>query len=932
MADDNSAPILKAIFTSNLVDESGQPNLMIDGHELVWKLTNSVPPGQGSLIINPFQTRGAGPDQFHFKLEFSPPVFTEAPVLKDWDVEADKDPFGAIKYLYIAYTKPALSIDPGKFQLFRLIYTHAIQENVNSAKVTVTITTGANVNLDSKPIKGQGYVFDLTLTQAKMPTLSASPIAVEFVGRRSVLNDGKSPNTFAFAITNMTEETLPLTPMTKAAVDTSPTTFVVWFEVAENTDQHPQLYALARKGQLTDAHAVLNPTPANPNWSVIKHAETDPPEWRITVTAPNMNLQPHVPVLFTFSGITTDLDSGCAPLYLRFENLSVFPTGVISAEVEKTPLRYGATAGTGSYLFAGKPQGDTPPVINHEGALNVRQFGTGPAAVFNGGRVGIETGTTAPDAKLHIHDDYQPADKGTLILGPGDLKQGISLRFGCQKDYSWIQGHDNLPLSINPLANNVGIGTTIPGSRLSVGGGLAVGKSYAQKPNVIADNNLAVEGKLGVGTTDPGSALSVAGGAAIGKGYSANTTHIADNYLAVEGRIGVVTTDPGSSLSVAGGVAIGKSYAQRATGTVGDNILAVEGSIGIGTFAPENQLHVESANGIKLSLAKNGGGKLTIGNSANDDSVYLVAVSKNDNSKNNKSAAQLYLGGYENEKLTLPKMVLNATELDIQAATTSLTGNLKLNGSGPKSNFLEFGADLGDKKEISAGKIGYQIWSDGLDIVGAGTKAGDRKVRFYDHIYVPGNIWQYLNYYQSWKAMWPSGSSTGTWYNDKGQKPDQQLPPTTSDLRLKCEVQILSSPLEKIRRLSGVSFRWNDDALQCFTQDIEHTICAGPNATETENREAQQRVRDMRCKQLTSTQVGVIAQEVEAVLPEAVTTGDDGYKSVNYNQLIALLIEAIKEQDKAVTAHAALAAQQQIEIEELKQSLRVATAAGAGKH
>jgi LPS O-antigen subunit length determinant protein (WzzB/FepE family) len=138
--------------------------------------------------------------------------------------------------------------------------------------------------------------------------------------------------------------------------------------------------------------------------------------------------------------------------------------------------------------------------------------------------------------------------------------------------------------------------------------------------------------------------------------------------------------------------------------------------------------------------------------------------------------------------------------------------------------------------------------------------------------------------------------------------------------------------LEKIRCLSGVSFRWNDEALQRFTEDIEHTVCAGPNATEAANREVQQRERDRRFAQLTKAQAGVIAQEVEAVLPEAVTTGDDGYKSVNYNQLIALLIEAIKEQDKAVSAQAALAAQQQIEIEQLKQSLRIANAAGAGKH
>jgi prepilin-type N-terminal cleavage/methylation domain-containing protein len=41
--------------------------------------------------------------------------------------------------------------------------------------------------------------------------------------------------------------------------------------------------------------------------------------------------------------------------------------------------------------------------------------------------------------------------------------------------------------------------------------------------------------------------------------------------------------------------------------------------------------------------------------------------------------------------------------------------------------------------------------------------------------------------------------------------------------------------------------------------------------------------------------MGVIAQEVEKVLPQAVSTGSDGIKSVEYNQLIAPMIEAIKE-------------------------------------
>lgn len=49
-------------------------------------------------------------------------------------------------------------------------------------------------------------------------------------------------------------------------------------------------------------------------------------------------------------------------------------------------------------------------------------------------------------------------------------------------------------------------------------------------------------------------------------------------------------------------------------------------------------------------------------------------------------------------------------------------------------------------------------------------------------------------------------------------------------------------------------------------------------------------------------QVGVIAQDVQSVLPEAVHMGDDGYLSVAYGNLAALLIEAIKELDQRIRA------------------------------
>ena len=48
-------------------------------------------------------------------------------------------------------------------------------------------------------------------------------------------------------------------------------------------------------------------------------------------------------------------------------------------------------------------------------------------------------------------------------------------------------------------------------------------------------------------------------------------------------------------------------------------------------------------------------------------------------------------------------------------------------------------------------------------------------------------------------------------------------------------------------------------------------------------------------------QIGMIAQEVEKVVPELVNTSLDGIKSVNYSQITALLIEAIKEQNIVIS-------------------------------
>ena len=47
-------------------------------------------------------------------------------------------------------------------------------------------------------------------------------------------------------------------------------------------------------------------------------------------------------------------------------------------------------------------------------------------------------------------------------------------------------------------------------------------------------------------------------------------------------------------------------------------------------------------------------------------------------------------------------------------------------------------------------------------------------------------------------------------------------------------------------------------------------------------------------------QIGLIAQDVEKVLPELVNTDSEGFKSVDYTKLGPVLIEAIKEQQQQI--------------------------------
>jgi hypothetical protein len=90
----------------------------------------------------------------------------------------------------------------------------------------------------------------------------------------------------------------------------------------------------------------------------------------------------------------------------------------------------------------------------------------------------------------------------------------------------------------------------------------------------------------------------------------------------------------------------------------------------------------------------------------------------------------------------------------------------------------------------------------------------------------------------------------------------------SSDKRLKENINPIPNALEKVLQISGNTFDWKSG----FSEIHSHS----------------------------GTDVGVIAQEVEKVLPQIVTNRENGYKAVQYEKIVALLIEAVKELQEEV--------------------------------
>ncbi len=297
----------------------------------------------------------------------------------------------------------------------------------------------------------------------------------------------------------------------------------------------------------------------------------------------------------------------------------------------------------------------------------------------------------------------------------------------------------------------------------------------------------------------------------------------------------------------------------------------LKGAVSTGALTVGGDLAV-TGKLIRLSLAGGGGGQLVLANNPNDNRVYLEAY----NTTGDGNAAELLLTGFQSQAVP---------QLSLYAGNTTATGSLTVNGTLTAGGFLRAAGVIVDPNlpdhivtDGSFYRWGGQVYinvDDNLYIKDStrgvrmhfdtvnGIFKSD-KLRLADKWILSGVGDGIAN--DDWLRLVGAGNQAAYWGGlAAGRLWTAQGSLAGSDLRLKHDIATIDGALAKVGAIRGVTYLLND----------------APGHGE---------------------QAGVVAQEVEAVFPQVVCDGPDGMKGVNYNGMIGLLVEAIKEQQIQIDA------------------------------
>ncbi|MDD5675059.1 MAG: tail fiber domain-containing protein, partial [Chitinivibrionales bacterium] len=303
--------------------------------------------------------------------------------------------------------------------------------------------------------------------------------------------------------------------------------------------------------------------------------------------------------------------------------------------------------------------------------------------------------------------------------------------------------------------------------------------------------------------------------------------------------------------------------------------LLPSGNVGIGTSTPVAGLQVEkegagSADGTLLlvnSANANFGGNATIAGikSARGDAPTYALLNIQ-----NSAGSKMYVRGDGNVGIgtSSPSNKLHLLE-------TTVTPAIKSESSSSFSgiDFKNTGGTIPQE---------WIIGSDGTGVIGGGLAFYSQdSLKYRMVINSAGTVGIGTTTPSSSYVLYVNGAAggTGSWNS-------------VSDRRYKTSITPIDSSLTKISKLQGVYYDWDR--------------AKWPKKNFPEGK-----------------QVGLIAQDVEKVIPEVVNTDKEGYKSLSYDKLTAVLIEAVKELKAQNQGQQEQVQKQQEEIALLKRNIEL---------
>jgi hypothetical protein len=500
------------------------------------------------------------------------------------------------------------------------------------------------------------------------------------------------------------------------------------------------------------------------------------------------------------------------------------------------------------------------------------------SSYFLGGDVGI--GTTTPIAPLHIYSSNQNV-ASTLATSYTNAKfrlepfntSGVGISMGMiSPNINYLQGvyadgSTTAPFVIQPYGNNVGIGTNSPSSKLYVRTTAGATKAYddLSKTNIMCfDDTSMVEG---------------VGGSITFGGYKTSTS-AGGNFAAIDG-----IKENGTAGNEAGAFRI---WTANGSGVFGERMrITSAGQVAIGATSNLNNFTIKSssdtitAGGLSFQSRTAVTNYIAMGlNSSNDFEIQTWTTPS--------WLTRIYIKNDGNIGIgKTPEAISTFRTLDIQGSTGA---GIRLSDATNATNLQSTGGDFyinnissgviyfynGNTERMritSTGNLNFNTAGSGTAYINVNQPTGNDG----GFLYYRNNVikWQhaldnsdnmvFYSYPLSANAYKINSNGTATLYG--------ALTQNASDRRLKNNITNIPNALDKIKTLNGVTFTWENEIYKTDkTNDI-----------------------------------GVIAQEIQSVLPDAVTLAPfdidsegnsksgENYLTVYYEKLIPLLIEGIKE-------------------------------------